>query len=145
MIVEVPLGLVVVWAAMRSSRPYHLIAIKRSSNAARRSVPHADCRIRRSLTRAGLPKQTAGQGLSGGLGLSRGHDDITRRSRQVTSRHTPPHSMVPALGKVQLLADNVHSKVGSSTQKNDFVTVSNICDTDNCALFVYRPQPYLLK
>ena len=32
---------------------------------------------------------------------------------------------------------------GTFTQKNDFVTETNICDTDNRALFEYRLQPYL--
>jgi len=31
------------------------------------------------------------------------------------------------------------------TQINDFVTVTNICDTDDRDFFLYRLQPYLLK
>jgi len=30
-------------------------------------------------------------------------------------------------------------------KKNDFVTLTNICDTDNCALFLYRLKPCLVK
>jgi len=33
----------------------------------------------------------------------------------------------------------------SSRKQNDFVTVTNICDTDNRALFLYRLQAYLSK
>jgi len=31
------------------------------------------------------------------------------------------------------------------TRKNDYVTATNICDTNFRVLFLYRPQPYLLK
>jgi len=34
---------------------------------------------------------------------------------------------------------------GKLTQKNGTVAVTNICDIDNCALYLYTLQPYLLK
>jgi len=36
-------------------------------------------------------------------------------------------------------------KYARKEKRNDFVTVTIFCDSDNRALLVYRPQPYLLK
>ena len=62
-----------------------------------------------------------------------------RRGARNSQKKPQRNMSTPELGEKEPVSG------GKLTQKNGTVAVTNICDIDNCALYLYTLQPYLLK